>query len=161
MSEAAKTPKLPTSALPRQSLAKAARTHRLYVHGSRENVQDSMLWRWMRWQSWHRNVGRWDGQTGILADLDREAINAQQKRAGDVSRGEQRNKAFVRWTAVCEMHMGQVGEVKVTMSRNWGRVFVSAWRFNLSPPSITTSTSIRSEISVSRKRPSPSREGLV
>jgi hypothetical protein len=38
-----------------------------------------MLWRWMRWQSWHRNVGRCDGQTGIMADLDREAINAQQK----------------------------------------------------------------------------------
>jgi hypothetical protein len=43
-----------------------------------ENVQDSMLWRWMRWQSWHRNVGRCDGQTGIMADLDREAINTQQ-----------------------------------------------------------------------------------
>lgn len=78
MSEAAKAAKFPTSAPPRQVLQKRPGPICCKYMGLGRMCRILMLWRCMRWQSWHRNVGRCGGQTGILADQDREAINAQQ-----------------------------------------------------------------------------------
>jgi hypothetical protein len=61
---------------------------------------------------WHRDVGRCDGQTGIMADLDQEAINAQKNKWLLAWVDSHICWSFSRWTApVCGLV--QVGEVKI------------------------------------------------
>jgi hypothetical protein len=169
MSEAAKAAKFPTSASPRQVLQKRPGPICCKYMGPGKMCRILKLWRCMRWQSWHRNVGRCGGQTGILADQDREAINAQQNQqvmhpdeSAKVKASVDRRRSArcrwstsARWTSECDVR-------KLTTGASV-RQCLAAVRQTLqrSIHDHRPSTGIRSGMAVLRTRAFPSRKRLV